>query len=81
MTNWGNTDTTAINHEMGHMLGAKDEYYTVDGTAWGLPWQNGAGIMNNPNETPLARHLDLVRDTVRAMLGTNCITKMMGDSC
>lgn len=81
MTNWGNTDTTAINHEMGHMLGAKDEYYTVDGTAWGLPSQNGAGIMNNPNEAPLTRHLDQVRDTVRAMLSSNCTTKTMGDSC
>ena len=81
MTNWGNNDTTAISHEMGHMLGALDEYYTVDGTAWGQPFQNGAGIMNNPNEAPLARHLDLVRDTVRAMLGTTCVTKAAGDPC
>jgi len=81
MTNWGNTDTTAINHEMGHILGALDEYYTVDGTAWGQPFQNGAGIMNNPNEAPLARHLDLVRDTVQTILGSKCITKAIGDSC
>ena len=81
MTNWGNTDTTAICHEMGHMLGAKDEYYTVDGTAWGQPFQNGAGVMNNPNEAPLIRHIDLIRDTVQAMLGTNCNTKKSGDSC
>jgi hypothetical protein len=81
MTNWGNTDTTAINHEMGHMLGAKDEYYTVDGTAWGSPFQSGAGIMNNPSEAPLARHFDLVRDTVQTMLGSTCTTKATGESC
>lgn len=81
MTNWGNTDPADINHEMGHMLGVKDEYYTVDGTAWGQPNQNGAGIMNNPKEAPLVRHLDLICDTVRAMLGSDCNTKTSRDSC
>ena len=81
MGNWGRNDTTAISHEFGHMLGALDEYYTVDGTAWGLPFQVGAGIMNNPNEGPLARHYALVEQAVEAALGTTCSTRPVAQNC
>jgi hypothetical protein len=81
MGNWGRNDTTAVSHEFGHMLGALDEYYTVDGTNWGLPFQAGAGIMNNPNEGPLARHYGLVERAVEAALGTSCTTRTTSAPC
>ena len=81
MGNWGRNDTTAVSHEFGHMLGALDEYYTVDGTAWGQPWQVGAGIMNNPNEGPLARHFGVVERGVEAALGTSCSTRATSADC
>jgi hypothetical protein len=81
MGNWGRNDTTAVSHEFGHMLGALDEYYTVDGTAWGMPFQAGAGIMNNPNEGPLARHYGLVERGVEAALGTSCSTRQLSADC
>lgn len=81
MGNWGRNDTTAVSHEFGHMLGALDEYYTVDGTAWGMPFQAGAGIMNNPNEGPLARHFGVVELAVEAALGTSCATRAVAASC
>lgn len=81
MGNWGRNDTTAVTHEFGHMLGALDEYYTVDGTDWGSPFQPGAGIMNNPNEGPLARHYELVERAAEAMLGTSCSTRAVSQGC
>lgn len=81
MGNWGRNDTTAVSHEFGHMLGALDEYYTVDGTPWGMPFQTGAGIMNNPNEGPLARHYGLVDQAVEAALGTPCTTRPVSVNC
>jgi hypothetical protein len=81
MGNWGRNDTTAVSHEFGHMLGALDEYYTVDGTNWGMPFQAGAGIMNNPNEGPLARHYELVERAVESALGTLCSTRPLSDRC
>ena len=81
MGNWGRNDTTAVSHEFGHMLGALDEYYTVDGTPWGLPFQTGAGIMNNPSEGPLARHYGLVEQAVEAELGTSCTVRPVAANC
>jgi hypothetical protein len=81
MGNWGRNDTTAVSHEFGHMLGALDEYYTVDGTAWGMPFQADAGIMNNPNEGPLARHYGIVERAVEAALGTSCRTRQASADC
>ncbi|MFC1540207.1 hypothetical protein ACFL41_01805 [Gemmatimonadota bacterium] len=81
MGNWGDSDTVSICHEMGHMLGARDEYYTVDGVAWGLPFQNGAGIMNNPNEAPLDRHYNLVRLAASILFWSSCETVAVGDQC
>jgi hypothetical protein len=81
MGNWGRDDTDAVSHEFGHMLGALDEYYTVDGTAWGLPYQVGAGIMNNPNELPLARHYSVAEQAVEVALGTSCSTRAASTNC
>lgn len=81
MGSWGRTDTVAVRHEVGHMLGARGEYYTVDGTGWGLPFQAGKGIMNNPGEGPLARHYGLVARAVEDLLGTSCRIRPAADRC
>lgn len=62
---WGVEDTGpggGICHEVGHFIGCPDEYYTItyNGVtrAWGNGYQNvpNIGVMNNPNQRPLARH-------------------------
>jgi len=67
MTGWGTADTTDVPHEYGHMLGNAEEYfttngvdYTYGGTRSGFR-DRGAGIMNNPSESPFPRHYELVR--------------------
>lgn len=81
MTNWGRNDTVDVSHEVGHMLGALDEYFTVDGTNWGAGRQPDGSIMNNPANPPAARHYDLVRDSTRDLLGTRCRTVPVAQSC
>src|SRR6266567_781118 len=61
MGNWGASDTVDVRHEFGHMLGALDEYFTVDGVNWGAGRQATGSIMNNPANPPEARHYDLIR--------------------
>lgn len=61
MVGWGLNDTTDVGHEFGHMLGNKEEYFTVDGTAYGAHRQTGKGIMNNPSEYPFARHFNTIK--------------------
>jgi hypothetical protein len=75
MTAWGTTDTVDVTHEFGHMLGAREDYFTTDGvdhthggTVSGFR-DPGGGVMNNPSEDPLARHLDLVRRQAALALG------------
>jgi len=60
---WGANDSGPggpICHEVGHFLGCPDEYYTIeyDGKRknWGNGYQPNAGVMNNPDDNPLARH-------------------------
>jgi len=67
MTSWGVADRTDITHEYGHMLGNPEEYfttngvdYTYGGTKHGAR-DTGAGIMNNPSESPEPRHYELVK--------------------
>lgn len=76
MGNWGAADTVAVRHEFGHMLGALDEYFTVNGTAWGAPNQATGSIMNNPPNAPAARHYELVRTQTGAVqaiaVGQSC---------
>lgn len=74
MTVWGETDRTDITHEYGHMLGNPEEYFTTNGTDYthGGTDQGfrdkGAGIMNNPSESPEPRHYGMVRDAFISMM-------------
>lgn len=69
---WGRGDAASLADEFGRMIGARDEYYTVDGAEWGEPFRTGAGIMNNPGELPLARHFELVQRAAEELMGTAC---------
>ncbi len=81
MGNWGAGDTVDISHEFGHMLGALDEYFTVNGVDWGAARQPTGAIMNNPANRPAARHYDTVRAAATTLLGTNCSTIAAGGRC
>jgi hypothetical protein len=70
MLSWGLTDTDQA-HEAGHVLGNKEEYFTVDGVDYGPGRQPGGNIMNNPANPPVAAHYWLIQDTVDALLGIN----------
>ncbi len=81
MGNWGASDIVDINHEYGHMLGALDEYFTVNGVNYGAGRQPSGAIMNNPANSPVARHYDLIRTTVEALAGAPCSTLGVGTPC
>ena len=81
MGNWGRDDATDVGHEFGHMLGALDEYFTVNGVDYGAGRQPGGNIMNNPANDPVADHYDVVRAAVQDMLGTNCTTVPLSQKC
>lgn len=81
MTDWAANNTFDIPHEFGHMLGALDEYYTVNGTNFGPPNAAAGSIMNNSARDPEARHYDLIRDAVRALLNTRCTTVARNAAC
>jgi hypothetical protein len=81
MSNWGANDTVDISHELGHMLGALDEYFTVNGVAFGPGRQAGGAIMNNPANPPAARNYDLVRQTVEALLGQTLTAIPVASPC
>jgi hypothetical protein len=78
---WGASDTADVDHEFGHMLGAPDEYFTVNGTDWGPGRQPGAPIMNNPANPPVARNYELIRTRAQALMGGACTTKAVTDPC
>jgi hypothetical protein len=78
---WGAADTVDVRHEFGHMLGALDEYFTVNGTNWGAARQPGGAIMNNPANAPAARHYELVRTRAQALMGATCTTRAVSDPC
>jgi RHS repeat-associated protein len=59
MDTWGTSDAYDVPHEVGHMLGNKDEYFTVDGVAYG-PSRPGGNIMNYSGGEPEPRHFGLV---------------------
>ncbi|MFN8394372.1 MAG: hypothetical protein U0176_06840 [Bacteroidia bacterium] len=77
MTGWGTDDTVDITHEVGHMLGSVEDYFTtngVDNTNGGKKKgfrDKGGGIMNNPSEDPLSKHYDTIRKEAAAALGVN----------
>lgn len=81
MGNWGRNDTTDVRHEFGHMLGALDEYFTVNGVNYGAGRQATGNIMNNPANNPAAHHYYVVDATVQALLGTNCRTVTVNQNC
>jgi hypothetical protein len=62
--NWGINDTHEVAHEVGHLLGNKDEYFTVDGKDYGAVNQPGANVMNNPRGPAAAHHFGLVAESV-----------------
>lgn len=70
MRTWGLTDTDQ-GHEAGHMLGNKEEYFTIDGIDYGPGRQPGGNIMNNPANPPVAAHYWLIQATVDTLLGIN----------
>jgi hypothetical protein len=78
---WGASDPSDVDHEFGHMLGAPDEYFTVNGTNWGPGRQPGAPIMNNPANPPVARNYDLIRTRAQALMGSACTTRGVSDPC
>lgn len=81
MGNWGAADTVDVSHEFGHMLGALDEYFTVNGVAWGVGRQATGAIMNNPANAPAARHYETVRAAAAALTGRALTTTARGASC
>jgi len=81
MGNWGATDTVDVSHEFGHMLGALDEYFTVNGTNWGLGRQPGGAVMNNPANPPAARHYETVRAAAAFLLASPLQTIAQGTAC
>ena len=81
MTNWGASDTINISHEFGHMLGALDEYFTVNGTNWGPHRQATGAIMNNPANPPAARNYEAVRAAAASLLGGTLQTIASGTAC
>ncbi len=81
MNNWGATDTVDISHEFGHMLGALDEYFTVNGTNWGAGRQPTGAIMNNPANPPVARHYETARAAAAALLGRTLQAAADGVRC
>lgn len=81
MGNWGATDTVDVSHEFGHMLGALDEYFTVNGIAWGPGRQASGAIMNNPANPPAARHYETVRAAAASLLARSLHTVAEGTSC
>ena len=81
MGNWGAADTIDVTHEFGHMLGALDEYFTVNGTNWGPGRQATGAIMNNPANLPAARHYETVRAASVSLLGSTLQTIASGTPC
>jgi hypothetical protein len=61
MNLWGANDTRSVRHELGHMLGNLDEYFTVNGVDYGSGWQPQGNIMNNPDNYPEPQHYDTIR--------------------
>jgi hypothetical protein len=81
MTNWGVDDTVDVRHEFGHMLGALDEYFTINGVDYGEGRQPNGNIMNNPANLPAAHHYDLVKEAVQQLLESDCRTRAVSQQC
>ena len=65
MRHWAANDIVDVTHEFGHMLGAMDEYFSID---YGEDRQPTGQICEQPDIDPAARNYDVVRDAVRGLL-------------
>jgi hypothetical protein len=81
MGEWGISDVTNIRHEVGHMLGNKEEYFTIDGVNYGQPHQPNGNIMNNPAKDPVPAHFWLVQQAVDQLLNDSGTVKRAGQAC
>ena len=81
MGNWGANDTVDVRHEVGHMLGNLEEYFTINGVDWNGARQPAGSIMNNPANDPAARHYDLMCAAVQRLLGSRCTTRATSQPC
>ncbi len=75
---WGVNDLGPggpICHEVGHFIGCPDEYFTITYKGktkpWGGGYQANMGVMNNPNEKPLARHYRVMGQELAGQFGFN----------
>lgn len=75
MLTWGVEDPQDIPHEVGHMLGNKDEYGTVDGVNYDtldyFHTEDNKNIMHRGDEPVRERHFNLILDNVKSILGDN----------
>lgn len=77
MLKWGENDSQDIPHEVGHMLGNKDEYGTVDGRDYEKEHiaadTSTHSIMHKGNEPVRERHFSLILNKVKesGTLGTD----------
>lgn len=66
-----------ICHEVGHLIGNPDEYYTItfkgQTRVWGDGYQtgDGIGVMNNPDKKPLVRNYQYMAAKIADQLGIN----------
>lgn len=76
MGKWGVDDTIDITHEFGHMLGAPEQYNTINGVPYGAGRQAGKGVMNNPDGDPEKHNYELIRKHAAAVMGVSCTTEL-----
>ena len=81
MNTWGATDATDVRHEVGHMLGNKEEYFTVDGVSYGPARQPAGNIMNNPANFPAGAHYWLAQEAINSLLGETGSVKAIAAVC
>lgn len=75
MLTWGVNDSQDIPHEVGHMLGNKDEYGIVDSIDYNgldyLQTNDNKNIMHRGDEPVRERHFNLILNSVKSILGDN----------
>ncbi|WP_218134019.1 DUF4157 domain-containing protein [Tenacibaculum sp. MAR_2009_124] len=79
MTEWGDKSNVDVSHEVGHMIGNKDEYHTVDNVHYSnsgaarnamqiMDVSPGHSVMNNPKSNPIADHYTMIANAASAEL-------------
>jgi hypothetical protein len=70
---WYASDNLGVAHEVGHLLGNRDEYGRFsDGKDYGCWYKEDGNIMNNPLGNPEGKHYDLIRWAVGEVVGVSC---------